>query len=182
MRLRALVMSVVRRVRSEAAWPWANTAVWFSVCFFLLMCSPVQAKSDVFQQRDGWSIERVFAPSGEFQGCGASTMSSGWRLGLAHSSDGTWEMLFSRPSRPFEPGGEYGVNLFANGRLIYRGIAEVLPSGLAFLSPELSETAVASLRRTARLVYATQRGSKTFQLRSAAEIIDALRDCVRRSS
>jgi hypothetical protein len=181
MRLRVLELSSVCRAKSIQR-VRTNAAGWFSMMILALMSSPALTKSDVIQQRNGWTIERVFGEGGGFEGCGASTMSADWRLGLAHSFDGTWEMLFSRPSRPFEAGEEYGVDLIANGRSIYRGTAEVLPNGLAFLSPELSESAIASLRRTARLVFATQRGSKTLQLQGASEVIDTLRDCVRRNS
>ena len=67
-----------------------------------LTSGPAGARSDVVRERGGWTIERVLAASGVFQGCGATVTSSGWRVGLAHSADGTWEMLFSRLGRPFE--------------------------------------------------------------------------------
>jgi hypothetical protein len=182
MGLKTLEMAAGHEGRPAKGPSRTNTAGWFGVCILLLLCNPALAKSDVFQQMNGWSLERVTAPGGAFEGCGASTMSSGWRVGLAHSADGTWEMLFSRPSQPFEADAAYGVNLIANGRSIYQGTAEVLPNGLAFLSPELPEAAVSSLSRTTRLVYATGRGSKTLQLQGVAEVIDALRECVRRNS
>jgi hypothetical protein len=182
MGLKTLETAAVHEGRPAKRWSRRITAGWFRGCILILICSSALARSDVIQQVSGWSLERVTAPGGALEGCGASTMSSGWRVGLAHSTDGTWEMLFSRPSRPFEPDAAYGVNLIANGRSIYQGTAEVLPNGLAFLSPELPEAAVASLSRTTRLVYATGRGSKTLQLQGVAEVIDALRDCVRRHS
>jgi hypothetical protein len=147
-----------------------------------LTCGSVSARSDVVRERGGWTIERVFAASGVFQGCGATVTSSGWRIGLAHSADGTWEMLFSRPRRPFEAGARYGVSLSAGRRLIYRGVAEVLPSGLAFLAPELSEGQVVSIGRAGRLEYATGRGRKTLSLSGAQDAIQALRACVVRNA
>ena len=171
-------MSVVHRVRASLL--NAQILVVISVALFLGVAPPgwAQPRSNVFYERNGWIGEQVFAAKGKLEGCGASAVSSGWRITLAHSLDGTWELIFSRPARPFAPGSDYGVNLLANGRPIYRGVAEVLPNGLAVLSPELSEYAVASLRRSSRLVYATGLGSKELRVRGLGEVIDALRVCV----
>lgn len=145
-------------------------------------CASVQARPVASDERNGWTIEAVVAQDGRLAGCGASTVSAGWRLGLAHSADGSWEMIFSRLERPFVVGEEYEVTLLADSRPIFRGIAEVLPSGIASLSPELSEQAVATLGRSSRLEYATRHGSKALRLAAVGRAIDALRDCVRRNS
>ena len=171
-------MTVVHRARASAL--NVQTLVVLSLALFVGVVSSglAQPRTKVFYERNGWIGEQVFAAKGKLEGCGASAVSSGWRITLAHSLDGTWELIFSRPARPFVPGSEYGVNLIANGRPIYRGIAEVLPNGLAVLSPELSENAVASLRRSSRLVYATALGSKELRVPGLGEVIDALRACV----
>ena len=153
---------------------------WLGVGLLVAAWASLPASADVLRERDGWTIEKVFAASGEFRGCGATVLSSDWRIGLAHSSDGAWEMLFSRPGRPFEAGARYGVSLVADRRVIYRGVAEVLPGGLAFLSPELSESAVLSLGRAGLIEFATRLGRKGLRLRGAAGAIDALRGCVDR--
>jgi hypothetical protein len=171
-------MSAVHRVRASTR--NVQTLVVMSLALFLGVVSPgsTEPRAIVFYERNGWIGEQVFAAKGKLEGCGASAESSGWRITLAHSLDGTWELIFSRPARPFAPGSDYGVNLLADGRPIYRGVAEVLPNGLAVLSPELSEYAVASLRRSSRLVYATGLGSKELRVRGLGEVIDALRACV----
>ena len=171
-------MSVVHRVRALALNAQAVVVLSFALFFAVVSPGSAQSRAKVFYERNGWIGEQVFTAKGKLEGCGASAVSSGWRITLAHSLDGTWELIFSRPARPFAPGSEYGVNLIANGRPIYRGIAEVLPNGLAVLSPELSEYAVASLRRSSRLVYATALGSKELRVRGLGEVIDALRACV----
>jgi hypothetical protein len=158
----------------------AQTLAVISFALVIGVMSPglAASRSKVFYERNGWIGEQVFAANGKLEGCGASALSSGWRITLAHSVDGTWELIFSRPARPFAPDADYGVNLLADGRPIYRGMAEVLPNGLAVLSPELSEAAVASLRGSSRLVYATALGSKELRVRGLGEVIDALRACV----
>jgi len=156
-----------------------STTGCMALLILVLTCAVVQARSTAAYDRDGWTIEAV-DKDGRLAGCGASTVSAGWRLGIAHSADGTWEIIFSRLGRPFEVGEEYDVTLLADGRPIFRGVGEVLPNGIAHLSPELSEQAVTTLRRSSRLEYATRRGSKMLGVRGIASAIDALRQCVRR--
>jgi hypothetical protein len=171
-------MSVLHRVRGWALNVHTLVVISFALLFGVAPPGWAQPRSKVFYERNGWIGEQVFAANGKLEGCGASAVSLGWRITLAHSLDGTWELIFSRPARPFAPGSNYGVNLLADGRPIYRGVAEVLSNGLAVLSPELSEPAVASLRRSSRLVYATGLGSKELRVRGLGEVIDALRVCV----
>ena len=170
-----------RRLVVAAAGPQRLLLCLLGLGLLVLTSSSVGARSDVVRERGGWTIERVFAASGVFQGCGATVTSSGWRIGLAHSADGTWELLFSRLGRPFEAGARYGVSLSTQRNEIYRGAAEVLPSGLVFLSPELSEAAVVSLGRAAWLEFATGRGRKRLRLRGTRGAIEALRGCVVRN-
>jgi hypothetical protein len=170
-----------RRLAMAVAVPQRYVLGLLCLVFLVMTCRAVGARSDVVQERDGWTIERVFGTGSTFEGCGATTMSSDWRIGLAHSADGTWEVLFSRPQRPFEGGARYGVSLFTDRGLIYRGVAEVLPGGLVFLDPELSEAQVALLGRAAWLEFATRRGRKRLRLGGAQDIIEALRVCVGRN-
>lgn len=171
-------MSVVHRVGAFALNVQALVVISFALFFGIVPPGSAEARTKVFYERNGWIGEQVFGANGKLEGCGASAMSSGWRITLAHSLDGTWELIFSRPARPFAPDSDYGVNLLADGRPIYRGVAEVLPNGLAVLDPELSEYAIGSLRRSSRLVYATGLGSKELRVRGLGEVIDALRACV----
>ena len=171
-------MSVVHRARASALNVQALVVISFALFFGIVPPDSGEARTKVFYERNGWIGEQVFGANGKLEGCGASALSSGWRITLAHSLDGTWELIFSRPAQPFAPGSDYGVNLLADGRPIYRGVAEVLPNGLAVLDPELSEYAIGSLRRSSRLVYATGLGSKELRVRGLGDVIDALRACI----
>jgi S1-C subfamily serine protease len=157
-------------------------------CFALAASSEANAGAQVQFQKNGWTVQSVHSNEGQFQGCGATAepmspsyggwRSSGWRIGILHGADLSWQVVIMRVKRPFKSGMVYNVSLAVDGATVFRGQTRVMPGGMAVLAPALSEDVVDALRRGSRLTYTTGRGSLTLSLIGSADAIDAAQMCV----
>jgi hypothetical protein len=169
----------------------AGFALFFASAFLAAGDLRAQTLDNVLFEKRGWSGTYNSGSDGRYNGCNAVTtlslpavlgfqQKSSMMLGISLYLKGSWVAAFTSTDGGFKKKRRYDMTLYVDGREIHRGTANTETNGVAFLSPELSPTAVASLKDGEVLEIETDVARQRYSLSGSSDAIAWTSQCVNR--